>query len=372
MTDALPPRTVVSGILLLLLWCSCALSQGDSLAWTTIGEGVSYAAAGDATGEQVFIGFGGWTVRDEWAQAWVRELYAARLGALGVRHLYAVRGPSDADYYDRELGTPALATSLIQLLEAHPGIARVIVAAHSSGAYVAHALFQDLYTVAAIDSGHVTDGTIIYFNLDGGIGAGSGVEITAPMAERLAHVYGVYALVPASNLYSPNRAEMEELGGRFGTRSSPLLIDASGCGCTGTWCVHETLINQKPYNATTFDLRNDYGSINADHPVTTAYLEVLTSVPGEDGREGSFRLYQNYPNPFNPVTSISYTLAAAAAVRLTVHDILGREVAVLVEREMTGGTHTATFDASDCSTGVYVCRLTAGRRAASRMMILVR
>ena len=165
---------------------------------------------------------------------------------------------------------------------------------------------------------------------------------------------------------------MEELGGLFGTRSSPLLIDASGCGCTGTWCVHETLINQKPYNATTFDLKNDYGSINAAHPVTTAYLEVLTSVPGEDGRKGSFRLDQNFPNPFNPVTSISYTLAAAAAVRVTVHDILGREVAVLVEREMTGGTHTATFDASDCSTGAYVCRLTAGRRAASRMMILVR
>jgi hypothetical protein len=365
-------RTILLGMLLIPLLHLSGRAQGDSLSWTTVGEGVSYAAAGDATGEQVFIGFGGWTVRDAWAQTWVRELYAARLRTLGVRHLYVVRGPVDTDYYGRDIETQALAQSLVGLLESSQGITRVIIAAHSSGAYVAHALFEDLYTVAALDSGHVTDGKIVYFNLDGGIGAGSGVEITGQMAEHLVHIYGVYALIPASNLYSPNRSEMEDLGGMFGARSSSILVDASGCGCTGTWCVHETVINQKPYNATTFDLKNDYGSINAEHPVATAYLDVLTDVPGGEGGGGSFRLEQNFPNPFNPATSITYSLAHAADVRLTVHDILGREIALLVDRELPPGTHTTAFDASDLPSGVYLCRLAAGGFAASRRMLMLR
>lgn len=111
----------------------------------------------------------------------------------------------------------------------------------------------------------------------------------------------------------------------------------------------------------------------------------------------SYALDQNYPNPFNPTTTITYSVPVASDIRLTVHDALGREVAVLAEGVKTPGTHRAVFSAGggpglaaragDLASGVYLCRLTARRqgRASShdpnaggpdlvqtRRMILVR
>lgn len=70
-----------------------------------------------------------------------------------------------------------------------------------------------------------------------------------------------------------------------------------------------------------------------------------------------FQLYQNYPNPFNPTTKIRFTLTEDAVVRLTVHDILGREVADLMNRAQPAGVHDVLFDATDLSSGVYFYRL---------------
>ena len=370
--------SVTAGLLLTVHTCVSAPTGLDSLHWVSVSPGVNYARADSALGEDVFIGFGGWTVKQEWANNWVTQLYAARLHGFGIRHLYSVSGPKDDDYFSREIGTLELARHLLLLIKSSPASQRILVAAHSSGAYVAHALFQDLYDGASIDSTHLTDGNIIYFCLDGGIGTGGvGVELTQAIANRLGHIYGVFALVPVPNLYSPNHAEMVELGGKFGIRSGSLLIDATGCGCTGKWCVHETLINQKPYNQTTFDLKNDYGSINAEHPVATAYLDAITGVPSPPPQPEGFRLEQNYPNPFNPVTTIGFTLACAKTgstsidnsplaidnrlgsgwVKLAVYDVLGREVSVMINNRREPGAYEVRFDGSNLSGGVYFYRL---------------
>lgn len=74
----------------------------------------------------------------------------------------------------------------------------------------------------------------------------------------------------------------------------------------------------------------------------------------------AFTLSQNYPNPFNPSTVINYSIASASHASLKVFDILGREVAVLVNGQMTPGNYTTTFDASRISSGVYFYRLDAG------------
>ena len=78
----------------------------------------------------------------------------------------------------------------------------------------------------------------------------------------------------------------------------------------------------------------------------------------------SFSLGEGFPNPFNPVVTIPYTLAERAPVRLSVYDILGREVGVLVSGTMEPGIHTVQWDASALSSGVYFSRLTAGSQAA--------
>ncbi len=86
----------------------------------------------------------------------------------------------------------------------------------------------------------------------------------------------------------------------------------------------------------------------------------------------SFELSQNYPNPFNPTTSIKYKVVSSTYVRLTVYDMLGREVAVLVDEEKPAGGYTITFDGSNLSSGVYFYRLQTsdGYVAVKKMNLL--
>ncbi len=83
-------------------------------------------------------------------------------------------------------------------------------------------------------------------------------------------------------------------------------------------------------------------------------------------------LLPNYPNPFNPVTTLTFELPSAGSVRLTVFDLLGREVARLADGRFAAGTHRATFDAARRASGVYYARLEAGGMTILRSMLLVR
>jgi hypothetical protein len=85
-----------------------------------------------------------------------------------------------------------------------------------------------------------------------------------------------------------------------------------------------------------------------------------------------FALNQNYPNPFNPVTEISFAIPATSHTRLTVFDLLGRQVSTLVEQMMTAGDYRIPFDASALPSGVYFYRLEAGTFSASRKMVLLK
>jgi hypothetical protein len=83
-------------------------------------------------------------------------------------------------------------------------------------------------------------------------------------------------------------------------------------------------------------------------------------------------LEQNFPNPFNPRTVVSYQLPVGSDVKLVVFDMLGREVAILVDGKADAGAHQVTFDGGGLSSGVYICRLTAGTFTVSRKMLLAK
>jgi hypothetical protein len=83
-------------------------------------------------------------------------------------------------------------------------------------------------------------------------------------------------------------------------------------------------------------------------------------------------LPQNYPNPFNPTTTIRYGLPQRAHVTLTVFNALGQEVAALVAREEEAGYHEVRFEASGLSSGLYLCRLTAGNHTSTRKLLLMK
>ncbi len=95
-----------------------------------------------------------------------------------------------------------------------------------------------------------------------------------------------------------------------------------------------------------------------------APVEQIDEIPGD------FSLSQNYPNPFNPSTEITFTLPQAGQTALRVYNLLGREVATLINEYRGAGTHRATFDATSLPSGMYIYRLESGAQTISRKMML--
>jgi hypothetical protein len=95
----------------------------------------------------------------------------------------------------------------------------------------------------------------------------------------------------------------------------------------------------------------------------------------------NYKLYQNYPNPFNPVTKIKFNVPASNLtlngvkgpyVELIIYDILGREVAVLVNKQMKPGTYEIEWDAASYSSGIYFTKLVSGSFSDVKKMIMVK
>ena len=108
---------------------------------------------------------------------------------------------------------------------------------------------------------------------------------------------------------------------------------------------------------------------------TTSYIGIIktsTEIPKE------FRLYQNYPNPFNPVTIIRFDAAPplsggdAEGVKLVIYDITGREIAVLVNEQLSPGTYEVDFDGTNFASGIYFYRIEAGDYVKEMKMALIK
>ena len=104
-----------------------------------------------------------------------------------------------------------------------------------------------------------------------------------------------------------------------------------------------------------------------------------TGVENEIGHVEEFQLHQNYPNPFNPSTTISYTIpnvtlrdVGGYRVQLKIYDVLGNEIATLINEEKTAGTYGVYFDGSKLSSGIYYYQLKAGGHFETKKMVLVK
>jgi hypothetical protein len=154
---------------------------------------------------------------------------------------------------------------------------------------------------------------------------------------------------------------------------------------------------QKADTATTFSLVNGQPIVDTfwvdgvlPPGVYSYYVTALDSSANESGASDTvsgspivgvggfaeqvyeFKLYPNFPNPFNPSTELSYEIGSTSHVRLVVFDVLGREVARLVNQIQSPGAYTVRWDAARHASGTYFCVLGSGSYVQTRRMMLIR
>ena len=118
-------------------------------------------------------------------------------------------------------------------------------------------------------------------------------------------------------------------------------------------------------------------SVNDEHGAQgqlqfTVYVDFVTSVEPIPGIPTEFSLEQNYPNPFNPVTIIRYELPHSTEVNLTIYNLLGQEIEILVNEYQPAGTYEASFNALALPSGTYFYRLQAGKFVQTKKMVLLK
>lgn len=148
---------------------------------------------------------------------------------------------------------------------------------------------------------------------------------------------------------------------------------------SGGAVVADSLLIDTPYAISGFgtDSRNELYILSYNRDVPTSIYRFSRATPTRadippENIPSRDILEQNYPNPFNPSTAIAYAVPETGRVRLAVHDLLGREIALLVDDVRTAGRHTVTFDGRGTSSGVYFYRLVTDRGSITRPLVLAK
>ena len=150
---------------------------------------------------------------------------------------------------------------------------------------------------------------------------------------------------------------------RDGTTVGRVAAENHATGSSYTW-TENNLTNGHTYN---------YELVAVDLDGSMSAIGEISATPTfNSAAVTEYALHQNYPNPFNPETSISFDLAEAGQVSLTVFNPLGQTVATLANGSMASGRHTIAFDGTNLTSGLYYYRLEAGDFSAIRKMVLMK
>jgi hypothetical protein len=179
---------------------------------------------------------------------------------------------------------------------------------------------------------------------------------------------GCYANTSGDTVGTGIIDSQSKIGGWPVLESAAAPTDSDHDGMPDTW---ETSQGLNPYDA------SDRNTVNAEgYTYLEVYLHALvsgttTSVTGLT-QPTAFSLSQNYPNPFNPTTTIAYAIPQHSKVTLLVYDVLGRQIAMLVNEIKSAGTYFVSLDATKLSSGVYFYRLQSGSFVQTKKMVLLK
>lgn len=186
---------------------------------------------------------------------------------------------------------------------------------------------------------------------------------------------------------------------------------SSGCSCVLSWTVpetipaHWTLSLEDTQTGTTVDLRNEqnypFRSVNRSstlqsnterNPMSSASIvpyspagnerfriiiepsgnNIIRESPEPTEQPHSVQLHQNYPNPFNPTTNIAFYLPERNRVKVGIYNVVGQQVALLIEDDLGAGEHTVTWNASEMPSGIYIVQLETGSSIHTRKITLIK
>jgi subtilisin-like proprotein convertase family protein len=150
---------------------------------------------------------------------------------------------------------------------------------------------------------------------------------------------------------------------RNGNKIAEINATNSATGSSYSW-TDENVLNGVTYNYALISVdmngaREELGTVNATPNFNTATVT-------------DYALHQNYPNPFNPTTNISFDLVDAGFVKLSVYNMLGQQVATVVNGNFSAGRHVVTFDATGLSSGLYLYKIEANGFTAQKKLLLMK
>ncbi len=208
------------------------VTRSSAPVWMAIASGgMWYAENTQATGDTLFIAYSGYTADEPGAKNWALALAAKQ----GWRHIVAVSGPANVLYKDREKLEANKKLLGVIIPELKPG--RIIIAAHSSGTFVAHE-FMDLL-IQGKKSALLA--TVSYYDIDGSsCDACMKLAKAQPASADEGFVYRCISVVQPDGPSAANNSTMKACGADFYRE-----LSAKNTHCSGKWCMHGWLVNQR-------------------------------------------------------------------------------------------------------------------------------
>ncbi|MEO8231762.1 MAG: C39 family peptidase [Ignavibacteriota bacterium] len=200
-----------------------------------------------------------------------------------------------------------------------------------------------------------------------------------PRVVQNASEYGLDGAVTRYRTWSEAR-EVLANGGRISMSVGPPLYTGhlmmlAGFTSSGTPIVHDPA-KQNGYSYIFNKTSLSQSWFTKGGVAYTFYLADSAALPVEDINNSllakDYQLMQNYPNPFNPSTSISFSIPQDGLVKLSVYDILGNEIEILVDDYLGAGNYTTSFNAANLASGVYIYRIQTENFVKAKQMLLIK